>query len=176
MNGWASQKSAHSIPARRRSVVAADFKVPFFDFLLHRPFTTVRDRRATTRSLLPAAFSNRPRTTSGHRCCATGEVRRATPREAVSRGAVNHGERNRRGHRGTRACFIESGPFARRPDQDRIVAPSVHLRRAADRARAVHLPWRSNDVGRRSRTVAKRTRGEGFVARGATRGRLLAFR
>jgi len=28
-------------------VVAADFKVPFFDFFLHRPFGTVPDRRAT---------------------------------------------------------------------------------------------------------------------------------
>src|SRR6185369_5638122 len=37
--------------------------------------------------------------------------------------------------------------------QDRAAAPSVRLRLAPDRAYAVHLPWRSNDVGRRSRTV-----------------------
>ena len=43
--------------------------------------------------------------------------------------------------------------------QDRAVAPSVRLRADADRARAVDLPWRSNDVGCRSRTW-QRGRGE----------------
>ena len=32
------------------------------------------------------------------------------------------------------------------------MAPSARLRPDADRAYAVHLPWRSNDVGRRART------------------------
>src|SRR5258705_998534 len=36
---------------------------------------------------------------------------------------------------------------------DRVVAPSVQFRPESDHARAVNLPWRSNDVGRRSRTV-----------------------
>jgi hypothetical protein len=47
MDGGASQKSAQSQSVRRCAVVAADFKVPFFDFFLHRPFGTVPDRRAT---------------------------------------------------------------------------------------------------------------------------------
>jgi len=51
-----------------------------------------------------------------HRCCATENVRRATGREASSRGAVNHGECERRGHPETGPCFIESGPFACRVD------------------------------------------------------------
>jgi hypothetical protein len=53
MDGGASQKSAQSQSVRRCAVVAADFKVPFFDFFLHRPFSTVRDRRATTRDFAP---------------------------------------------------------------------------------------------------------------------------
>jgi len=159
--------------------------VPSLDLFPLRPFITVADRRATTGNLLPAASSNRHRTTSGRRCCAPGEVRRATGREASSRGTVKRSECGRRGHPGTQPRFIESGPFAGRVDlasipptslvrvrcpstvrrhlkakkakarplvQDGAVTPGVQLRPVSDRARAENLPWRSNDVGRLSRT------------------------
>jgi hypothetical protein len=53
------------------------------------------------------------------------------------------------------------------PFHSRSVTPSDRHRHVSDRARAVHLPWCCNDVGRRARTV-RSGRGEQFSRRRAT--------
>src|SRR4030095_8477393 len=58
-----------------------------------------------------------------------------------------------------RRHLIGNGGETRPPVHERSAAPSDRHRLVSARARTVHLPWRSNDVGRRSRTL-RRGRGE----------------
>jgi hypothetical protein len=123
-------------------------------------FSTALSARLKTAARRNAAFALRglfARSSNDvrHRWCAPGDVRRATGREASSSGAVSHGQCGRRGHRGTRPCFIGSGPFACRLDGFRRSPISLVARRCSTTVRR-HLEARK---GRRALFCSGPSRG-----------------